>query len=410
MKLKKGHAYLEVISGPMFSGKTREMQRQYKIFKICDYKIQVFRRDIDTRYGEGITTHDGIEFEKNDVFYAKNSDDIEKQLINDVDVIMIDEAMFYDKELVEKVEQWVKNGKVVVANLLPTDYTGNVFGIAGELLARSDFITALTARCMHQENGEFCHEPATKTFRKVPIKDQVVIGGFESYEPRCRKHHSVLDGEPKVAIKTIIFDLDGTLLDSKESHYRAFREVGQRFNIKVDFTMDKYLEWYSPNYWDLYRKMGIEEKDWSLAIQIWREYYLSNENPELFPNVIEILYYLKSKGFKLALVTGGSEKRINFDLTRKQIRNFFDVVVHGEGLKEEELKPAPKQLLIALEKLGVSAIDAVYIGDTPMDVMAGKNAGMKTIAVTMGFGLSKKIKESNPDIIISNLEELKRIF
>jgi len=198
MKLKKGHAYLEVISGPMFSGKTREMHRQYKIFKICNFKVQVFRRDIDVRYGaDGIRTHDGIEFDKEDVFYAASVDDIEKQLVSDVNVIMIDEAMLYDKRLVEKIDDWVKNGRIVVVNFLPTDYSDNVFGIAGDLLAKADFITSLTARCTYQENGEFCHEQATKSFRKVPIKDQVVIGGFESYEPRCRKHHSVLDEEEK---------------------------------------------------------------------------------------------------------------------------------------------------------------------------------------------------------------------
>jgi len=199
MKLKKGHAYLEVISGPMFSGKTREMHRQYNIFKICNFKVQVFRRDIDTRYGAtGIKTHDGIEFDNGDVFYAAIVDDIEKQLAPDANVIMIDEAMLYEKSLVEKIDDWVKSGRIVVVNFLPTDYSDKVFGIAGDLMAKADFITSLTARCTYQEeNGEFCHEQATKTFRKVPIKDQVVIGGFESYEPRCRKHHSVLGEETK---------------------------------------------------------------------------------------------------------------------------------------------------------------------------------------------------------------------
>lgn len=196
MKFKKGQPYLEVISGPMFSGKTREMHRQYEVFKVCNMNIQVFRRDIDTRYGEkGIRTHDGIQFRTEDVFYARNTGDIVKQLKEDIDVIMIDEAMFYDKSLVEKIEEWVKDGKVVIVNMLPTDYTGNVFGIAGDLLAKADFITSLTARCTFQENGQFCHELATRTFRKIPIKEQVVIGGVESYEARCRKHHPATSEE-----------------------------------------------------------------------------------------------------------------------------------------------------------------------------------------------------------------------
>lgn len=197
MLLKKGQTYHEVISGPMFSGKTREMQRLYTIFKTCNFNVQVFRRDIDERFGEGIRTHDGIEFEKEDVFLARIVEDIERQIRNGTDVIMIDEAQFYDRKLLEKIDFWIDNGKIVVTTVLPTDYTGSVFGIAGDLLAKADFITSLTARCMHQENGDFCHEAATRTLRKVPIKEQVLIGGFESYEPRCRKHHTVLSEETK---------------------------------------------------------------------------------------------------------------------------------------------------------------------------------------------------------------------
>jgi HAD superfamily hydrolase (TIGR01509 family) len=186
--------------------------------------------------------------------------------------------------------------------------------------------------------------------------------------------------------------------------------VGDALNAKNTLTIEKFLEWYTPNYFEIYRKMGISESEWEHAVQIWRQHYISNENPELFSHAKEILSYLKSKGFRLALVTNGSETRVNFDLERRGIRNFFDVVVNGEGLKMEEVKPAPTQLFMALEKLGENAENAVYIGDTSMDVMAGKNAGMKTIAITAGFGLLEKLKESNPDRIIDNLKELEKIF
>jgi thymidine kinase len=198
MRLNKGNAYFEVVAGPMFSGKTREMHRQYKIFKVCNYKIQVFRRDIDTRYGEKeVKTHDGIEFDKEDVFLVKDSDGIKKQLAPDTNVIMIEEGMLYDKGLVEAVDQWVKEGKIVIVTTLPTDYAGNVFGIAGDLMAKADFVTSLSARCMHQENGVYCLDTATKTSRIIPDKQQVIIGGIGAYEARCRKHHHVLgeDGE-----------------------------------------------------------------------------------------------------------------------------------------------------------------------------------------------------------------------
>lgn len=182
--------YHEAICGPMFSGKTREMHRQYKVFQACGFSIQVFKRDIDARYSRrGIITHDGITFDQNDVFLAASTQDIQGQLRSETDVVMIDEAQFYDPSLVEMIEGLVEKGKIVITTVLPTDYTGKTFGTAGDLLARADYITSLTARCMYMDEGRFCRQPATRTFRKVASDEQILIGGSESYEPRCRKHH-----------------------------------------------------------------------------------------------------------------------------------------------------------------------------------------------------------------------------
>jgi len=190
MRVGSEQPYHEAICGPMFSGKTREMHRQYRVFQACGFKIQVFKRDIDKRYSRrGITTHDGITFNENDVFLVRNTEDIEKQLRAETDVVMIDEAQFYESSLVEMVEGLVEKGKIVITTVLPTDYTGKTFRIAGDLLARADYITSLTARCTYVQDGGFCRQPATRTFRKVASDQQVLIGGSESYEPRCRKHH-----------------------------------------------------------------------------------------------------------------------------------------------------------------------------------------------------------------------------
>ncbi len=197
VKSNSRQAYHEVITGAMFSGKTRELHRQYSIFKSCQFNVQIFKRDIDTRYAtDQIVTHDGLVFDKEDVFIAKDVPDIEALLKEDTDVIMIDEAQFYEPKLPERIDEWVSQGKIVVTTVLPSDYRGVTFGPAGDLLARADKITQVFARCMHQENGVFCHRPATRTFRKSDVKDVVVIGGSETYEPRCREHHFIV-GEKK---------------------------------------------------------------------------------------------------------------------------------------------------------------------------------------------------------------------
>jgi len=191
---KENQAYLEVITGAMFSGKTRELHRQYSVFKSCEFNVQVFKRDIDERYSKDeIVTHDGLRFDKKDVFIAKTAADIERMVNKATDVVMIDEAQFYGQEIVDLVDKLVDEGKIVVVTLLPTDYRGVTFGPAGDLLAHADKITQVFARCMYQENGVFCHKPATKTFRKGNIKDVIVVGGSELYEARCRQHHKIKD-------------------------------------------------------------------------------------------------------------------------------------------------------------------------------------------------------------------------
>lgn len=182
--------YHEVITGPMFAGKTRELQRQYMVFKTCQFKVQIFKIFFDDRYAKDeIITHDGLKFDRNDIFLVKNAEEIEKLLKPETEVIMIDEAQFFGPELVDKINEWVDKGKIVVSTVLPTDYRGKTFGLAGDLLAQADKITQLFPRCMYVENGSFCHQPATRTFRKADIKDIVVVGGPEMYEARCRKHH-----------------------------------------------------------------------------------------------------------------------------------------------------------------------------------------------------------------------------
>ena len=173
----------------MFSGKTEELIRRVRRARIARQTVQVFKPDIDTRYSiERVTSHNGQDFE---AIPVKNAQAILESLDADTTVIAIDEAQFFDDSIVSVTETLANRGKRVMLAGLDMDFRGEPFGPMPELLARADEVQKLHAICM------VCGENASRTQRLVngqpanfddPI---VMVGAAESYEARCREHHSV---------------------------------------------------------------------------------------------------------------------------------------------------------------------------------------------------------------------------
>jgi pyrophosphatase PpaX len=206
-------------------------------------------------------------------------------------------------------------------------------------------------------------------------------------------------------MKAVIFDWDGTIIKSKKANFQAFKKLHDELNLNIVFTMKEFLDWYTPNWYVIYEKMGIPEEAWSRANEIWRNSYPHNIS-KLSPNSVRVLANLKSRRFRIGLVTSGDEKRVESELKRKGIFNIFDVVICGDHVPIEEQKPSPRQIILALKKLNVEPKDAVYIGDTSFDVLAGKNAGVKTIALAGGLHSVGKLRDSNPDLFVHDWKEL----
>lgn len=180
---------IEVVCGSMFSGKTEELIRRVRRAIIAKQRVQVFKPELDDRYGlEQVTSHNGQNVEACPVPRAM---DILDELHSDTTVVAIDEAQFFDEGVVEVVEILAnRNIRVIVAGL-DTDFRGEPFGNMPELLSRAEQVTKLRAICM------VCGNQASRTQRLVdghpafyddPI---ILVGAKESYEPRCREHHEV---------------------------------------------------------------------------------------------------------------------------------------------------------------------------------------------------------------------------
>lgn len=169
--------WIEVICGSMFSGKTEELIRRLKRARIANQRVKIFKPSIDVRYHpEHIVSHDENMIHSTPV---DNSGRI-LELADDVDVVGIDEAQFFDDGIGEVCNQLALRGIRVIVAGLDMDYTGKPFGQIPSLLAIADYITKLHAICM------VCGNIANYSYRKTAEDSQVVLGEKNIYEPRCR--------------------------------------------------------------------------------------------------------------------------------------------------------------------------------------------------------------------------------
>lgn len=168
---------IEVICGSMFSGKTEELIRRLKRVKIANLKVQIFKPAIDTRYDAvKIVSHDTNAINSIPVDNSKKI----LSLVEDVDVVGIDEAQFFDSDIADVCEALALKGIRVIVAGLDMDYLGNPFGQMPNLLAKADYVTKLHAICMK------CGNIANISYRKVAEGGQVLLGEKDIYEPRCR--------------------------------------------------------------------------------------------------------------------------------------------------------------------------------------------------------------------------------
>jgi thymidine kinase len=181
---KTGH--IEVICGSMFSGKTEELIRRIRRAEIARQRVKVFKPKIDNRYSEfSIVSHNETSFPSEII---DNADEILEKSF-DSEVIGIDEAQFFDNNLVEVCQMLADSGKRVLVAGLDQDYRAKPFEPMPQILAIAEYITKIHAVCV------VCGAPANRTQRVSESKDRVLVGGGNHYEARCRLHHTYKDDD-----------------------------------------------------------------------------------------------------------------------------------------------------------------------------------------------------------------------
>lgn len=184
--------WLEVITGPMYCGKSEELIRRLRRVKIARQKVKVFKPVLDNRYSKkDVVSHSGDSIEAVPVDHPE---EILDRIDNNVDVVGIDEAQFFHEDLVEICEKLANRGVRVILAGLDRDFRSEPFGPMPELMARAEYVDKLHAICIQ------CGEPASRTQRLIDgepaaADDPVIlVGASEVYEARCRSCHA-LKGE-----------------------------------------------------------------------------------------------------------------------------------------------------------------------------------------------------------------------
>ncbi|NBU35641.1 MAG: thymidine kinase [Bacteroidetes bacterium] len=169
--------WIEVICGGMFSGKTEELIRRLKRAKIANLKVEIFKPATDNRYAiHEVVSHDANQIPSKVVLHARDI----LSSVDKMEVVGIDEAQFFDHELISVCQEMANRGIRVIVAGLDMDYRGIPFEPIPALLAVAEYITKVHAICPH------CGQIATYSYRLVDFEETVLVGEKQHYEPRCR--------------------------------------------------------------------------------------------------------------------------------------------------------------------------------------------------------------------------------
>ena len=208
-------------------------------------------------------------------------------------------------------------------------------------------------------------------------------------------------------INTFLFDLDGTLIDSSKD-----------IAIAVNYALEKLGKSPLPEE-EIIKHVGyggrklmegvLKTEDKKLideGVRLFKEYYFSNpaEYTVLYPYAEELLLKLKKEGKKTGIVTNKYEDISRRILNKLGIEKLIDLLIGGDTTDRK--KPEPEPVLFALKRLNSSSHNSIMIGDSEADIQAGKNAGLKTVLVTYGFGKTDLALSLKPDYVVESLGDL----
>jgi phosphoglycolate phosphatase len=223
----------------------------------------------------------------------------------------------------------------------------------------------------------------------------------------------MVDEQKKLKVEAVIFDLDGTLIDSIDTYFAIVENALQKLHMPV-VSRDKILAAAESEdfKWELVlpqevldRKEKIIEDAWAVINAIAPQMFA--ENLDLIRGADHIVEDMASEGLKIGLVTSTQRRYLKIKmqpLENSGVAGLFDVIITSDDV--ERRKPAPDALIACAEQLNLQPTNCVYVGDTTTDMRAGKAARMRTVGVLTGFDDYESLNRENPDAIIDSVRKL----
>jgi HAD superfamily hydrolase (TIGR01549 family) len=202
------------------------------------------------------------------------------------------------------------------------------------------------------------------------------------------------------SIRGVLFDWDGTLLNSYEADTAAYLAMFRKMGIP--WGTEELERHYSPNWYRVYRAAKLPRSEWDDADRAWREQY-ANHRPKLLSGARRVLSCLRTR-HELGLVTSGDRERVTRHLHEFRLTEVFAAHVCGGDTVRK--KPHPEPLRLALRHMDLDARDCLYVGDAPEDIEMARRAGVRVIAVLGPFPTEKRLRAAKPEFLLESIEEL----
>lgn len=213
----------------------------------------------------------------------------------------------------------------------------------------------------------------------------------------------------KKKIDLFIFDLDGTLIDSRKDLANAINFARKQYHLD-ELEMVTVASHIGHGVKNLINKTfpGLEQKELDRALDIFKKYYEEHcvDETTIYPGVEDVLKYFKTK--VMAIVSNKPAPFTKIVLQKKNLDSYFKLVLGEESHPKKKPDPAP--LIYVMEKLGGKPETSCMVGDWITDVEAGKRAGMVTVGCLYGIGNQKELRELRPDYLVNSILEIKELF